>query len=92
MTEQNEPDLAAQFRLDQAAASQEEASRDQIVWAQRVQDAETTLDQRRAVTRRLIAQAALMEALNVVLWLLIVLAVVAGLGLGVRAIAVGVFQ
>lgn len=91
MTEQNENELTAQFQLDQAAASQEEATRDQIVWAQRVRDAETTLAQREAVTRRVVAQAALMEALNVILWTALVAAVVFSAGMALRAV-VGVFQ
>ena len=74
--------LGAQFRLDQEAASTEETSRDQVVWAQRVQDAVTTLAQREAVTRRVIAQAALLEGLNVALWLLFTLGALAALVFG----------
>lgn len=88
MTEHNpeNEELAARFRLDQEAASEAESSREQIVWDQRVRDAETTLDQREAVTRLVVAKAKALEALEAVVWLLVVAAVVVALGLGVRAI------
>lgn len=93
MTEHNpeNEELATRFRLDQAAASEDEQTREATVWAQRVRDAETTLTQREAITRRVVAQASLMEAVNVILWVALALGILLAAGLALRAL-VGVFQ
>lgn len=59
-----ENDPAATFRLDQQEAADAAAQWEAI----RVQEATTTLEQRQALTRRVNAQTALLEFLNVLGW------------------------
>lgn len=83
MTEQNPPEMdpAATFRMDQQAAEAEHAERDAVMWAHQVRDADTTLDQREAVTRRVAAQASLLTTLDSLVWLAVVAACAGGVAL-----------
>ena len=86
MTDQNPEDLEARFRLDQDEAQTEAQTRDQIAWANTVRDVETTLAQREALTRRVNAQASLMESLDTLTWVGVAALVVWGIVRGAQAV------
>lgn len=73
-----EMDPTATFRLDQQEAATEQAERHAVMWAHQVRDADTTLDQREAVTARVKAQASLLATLDALVWIALVCAVVYG--------------
>ena len=86
MTE-NDDNLTAAFHLDQ-----QEAQSEQEFWENtRRQEAITTLDQRQALTRRVLAQANLLEALNAVVWFAIAAGLIVTLVAAGRFV-VGAFQ
>lgn len=87
MTDMPEDDLEARFRLDQEEAKTEQETRDLVVWNHQQRDAQTTMDQREAVTARVKAQADLLGTLNVVLWIALLCAVGYLAGVAVGAIA-----
>lgn len=85
MTEQSPEvplDPAATFRLDQEAGHAETEFWQSI----RREEARTTLDQRQALTRRVERQADLLEAVNIILWCLLVNWAALGLGWAVAQI------
>jgi fatty acid desaturase len=80
-------DPSATFRLDQEAAATEAAFWD----ATRREEATTTLAQRQSLTRRVNAQASLMEGLNVFLWAVYVVLAIAATVAGFQGV-IGWFQ
>jgi hypothetical protein len=64
-----EMDPAATFRLDQEAAAAEEENRHQTIWSHQVRDAETTMDQREAITRMVNAKASFLETVETLVWI-----------------------
>lgn len=68
------------FIEDQQAAATEQEDRHATIWDQQVRDAETTLAQREAVTKRLDAQTSLMTTLDALVWCAFVVGVIWFLG------------
>lgn len=90
MTEQ-QPDPGATFRLDQADAANEQATRDQTIWDHQVEDALVSIAMKRAHAQRTVAVANVLEALAMTLYLAAALGSVLAVVLALRAV-IGWFQ
>lgn len=83
MTNEND-DLTARFRLDQEAATEEERTREQVQWDLAVAASQADIGMKNAHTRHTEARAALWDALQNLVWVIVAALVIVGLVSGVQ--------